>query len=178
MDFLSGINLTPSQIVPQTVFYLIALITIASAVLAVTLRNLFHSVLALVVVLFCIAVLYLFLNAEFLAITQILIYVGAIVTLIIFAVLLTARIGSPLIRQTNEQKLVSFIVCLSMLFVIILVFLLTPWQSFYDRTHLATLAKLGEALLTTYVFPFEIISIVLLIALIGAIILARKETKE
>jgi NADH-quinone oxidoreductase subunit J len=65
-----------------------------------------------------------------------------------------------------------------MLLVIILVFLLTPWQSFYGETHLATLAKLGEALLTTYVFPFEIISIVLLIALIGAIILARKETKD
>jgi len=178
MDFLSGINLTPSAIVPQAIFYVLALTIVASAILVVTLRNLFHSVLALVVVLFCIAGIYLLLNAEFLAITQVLIYVGAIVTLIIFVIMLTARIGSPLIQQTNQQKLVSLVVCLALLFALLLVLLRTPWQIFYGEMKLANIAKLGEALLTIYVFPFEIISIVLLIALIGAIILARKEIKD
>jgi NADH-quinone oxidoreductase subunit J len=180
MDFLSNlnINLLPSNIVPQAIFYSLAFIIIASAILVVTLRNLFHSVLALVVVLFCIAGVYLLLNAEFLAIAQVLIYVGAIVTLIIFVIMLTARIGSPLIRQTNEQKLVSLVICFALLSVLILVLLLTPWQTNSGSTALANISKIGEALLTTYVFPFEIISIVLLIALIGAIVLARKEPKE
>lgn len=168
----------PANFVPPAIFYTLAFLIIVSAILVVTLRNLFHSVLALVAVLFFIAGIYLLLNAEFLAITQVLIYVGAIVTLIIFVIMLTARIGSPLIRQTNEQKIVSLVICLAILSVLAMVLLLTPWQTNYGTTDLANINKIGSALLTTYVFPFEIISIVLLVALIGAIILARKEPKE
>ncbi|MCX7918933.1 MAG: NADH-quinone oxidoreductase subunit J [bacterium] len=175
MDFLTQLNLTPSEIIPAMIFYSLAILIIIGAILVVTLRNLFHSIITLAAVLFFIAGVYLLLNAEFLALTQILIYVGAIVTLIIFVVMLTARVGSPLIRQTNEQKLVSFIVCLALAVVLIIILVLTPWKSLYGETNLANITKLGEALLTLYVFPFEIISIILLIALIGAIILARKE---
>jgi NADH:ubiquinone oxidoreductase subunit 6 (subunit J) len=180
MDWLSHLhlNLMPSNIVPPAIFYTLAFLIVVSAILVVTLRNLFHSVLALVAVLFFIAGIYLLLNAEFLAITQVLIYVGAIVTLIIFVVMLTARIGSPLIRQTNEQKVVSLVICLALLSVLAMVLFLTPWQTNSGSPTLANISTIGEALLTTYVFPFEIISIVLLVALIGAIILARKEPKE
>lgn len=169
--------MSPSLLIPQVVFYSLAVAIVVSAILVVTLRNMFHSVLALVVVLFCIAGIYLFLNAEFLALIQILIYVGAIVTLIIFVIMLTARIGSPMIRQTNEQKLISLVASVVILWVLIAILPVIPWHIFTGTTELAAITKIGEALLTTYVFPFEIISIVLLIALIGAIILARKETK-
>ena len=156
------------------VFYCIAAVVLISSLLAVTLKNMFHSALFLALSFVGIAGIYLFLGAEFLAAIQVLIYVGAIVTLIIFVIMLTARISDASIRQTNEQKFISFIVAMSIFILLSSIILKNGMVRAGIKSNVKT-ADIGRELITTYGLPFEVISVVLLIALIGAIILSRKE---
>jgi len=156
------------------VFYCIAAVVIISSLLVVTLKNLFHSALFLALSFVGIAGIYLFLGAEFLAAIQVLIYVGAIVTLIIFVIMLTARISDASIRQTNEQKFISFIVAMSIFILLSSIILKNGMARAGIKSGVNT-ADIGRELITTYGLPFEVISVVLLVALIGAIILSRGE---
>lgn len=155
-------------------FYAVLALILAAAVLTVTVRNLFHAAIFLAFSLLGVAVVYFFLRAEFLAGVQILLYVGAVMTLIIFAIMLTARIGDPAVPQSNRQRIpVSFLIAVSAFFLISAI-LKTPWKT--GATFQTTNAvELGKALMGEFVFPFEVISIVLLIALIGAIVIARSD---
>lgn len=163
-DFLSG-----------SIFYLIALTSIVFAVLSVTLKNMFHSALALIVMLLAVAAVYIYLDAEFLALVQVLIYVGAIMALVIFAIMLTAEIYNKNIKRHNRQKLISFIIASGMCG--FLVFVLSRFKakngiSFFEPL---TLSMIGKELLTKYVLPFELISIILLAALVGSAAISKKE---
>ena len=155
-------------------FYCIAAVVLVSALLAVTLKNLFHSALFLALSLVGVAGIYLFLGAEFLAAIQVLIYVGAIVTLIIFVIMLTAKISDTSIRQTNQQKFISFIVALSIFILLSSIILKKEIVHTFIRENVKV-SDIGRELITTYGLPFEVISVVLLIALIGAIVLSRRE---
>ncbi len=166
----------PLYFIARIGFYLTTLITIVAALMVVTLRNIFHCALALVLVLLGVAVTYIFLKAEFLAVIQILLYVGAIMTLVIFAIMLTSRIGDQSIPQTNRQSLFS--VGLLTLFSLFLVgaVLKAPWKlnPVTLSAHVDT-RYLGLSLMKEYVFPFEIISVVLIVALVGAVMLGRSD---
>ncbi len=153
-------------------------VCVISALLAVTAKNLFRAALALTGVLLGIAGIYISLHAEFLAMTQVLIYVGAVMTLVIFAVMLTERFGDTSIRQMNSQGIGAWLGGLALFSLLTRVMLTTPWPIKAERLIQASAVsteKLGEALLGPYVFPFEILSVVLIAALIGAIIVARKD---
>ncbi|MBI4711280.1 MAG: NADH-quinone oxidoreductase subunit J, partial [Candidatus Omnitrophica bacterium] len=139
----------------------------------VTLRNLFHCALSLAAALIGIAVLYVVLQAEYLAAIQILLYVGAVVTLVIFAVMLTEHLMGKTVRQNNSQSPLAVVGLLGFVTLLTALILKTPWPV----TPTALKAKvsvmgLGKALMGTYVFPFEVISIVLIAALIGTVIIA------
>jgi len=95
------------------VFWILSFIIIVSAFMVVSLKNIFHCALFLILCLFSVAGIYLLLNAEFLAAAQVLIYVGAVSILMIFAIMLTSQLASKRISQTNENKLVAFFICLS-----------------------------------------------------------------
>ena len=99
----------------SVIFWILAFIIIVSALLVVTLKNIFHSALFLILCLFTIAGIYIMLNAEFLAAAQVLIYVGAVSILIIFAIMLTSNLASERIVQSNKNALVAFFVCLMFL---------------------------------------------------------------
>ena len=163
-DFLSG-----------SIFYLIAIVSIIFAILSVTLKNMFHSALALIVMLLGVAAVYIYLDAEFLALVQVLIYVGAIMALVIFAVMLTAEIYNKNIKRHNQQKLISLIIASGMAG--FLIFVLSRFKakngiSFFEPL---TLSMIGKELLTKYVLPFELISIILLAALVGSAAISKKE---
>lgn len=145
----------------------------------VTLRNLFHCALCLAAVMIGIAILYVVLQAEFLAAVQILLYVGAVVTLVIFAIMLTEHLTGKTVRQTNSQSLAAILGLLGFVAVIAALIVKTPWPV----TPTAMEAKvsvmgLGKALMGLYVFPFEVISIVLIAALIGTVVIAKKDAPE
>ncbi len=156
-------------------FYLFSFIIIVAAILVVSLRNIFHCALMLILCLFGVAAIYLLLQADFMAAVQVLIYVGAVSVLLIFAVMLTSRITSTVLRQQNEQVPVALIV--SAVFVVVALFALakTIWNLQDGPVPEASVKIIGELLLTTYVLPFEIVSVVLLAALIGAIVIAKRD---
>jgi len=145
----------------------------------VTLRNLFHCALCLAAALIGTAALYVVLQAEYLAAIQILLYVGAVVTLIIFAIMLTEHLAEKTVRQNNSQSLLALLGLLGFVALLTGLILKTPWPV----TQTALTAKvsvmgLGEALMGTYVFPFEVISIILIAALIGTVVIAKKDDPE
>ncbi|MGB8658319.1 MAG: NADH-quinone oxidoreductase subunit J [Candidatus Zixiibacteriota bacterium] len=161
--------------IPEAIFYILAAIIIGSAVMVVTMKNIFHSALFLVLCFFGVAGIYVLLSAEFLAAVQVLIYVGAITVLMIFAIMLTARLYSAKIRQSNEQVIPGLIIVGALLAATVFSLSKTAWKLSTEPVDLQPTASIGRLLLTTYVLPFEIVSVVLLTALIGAIIIARRD---
>jgi len=161
--------------VSQLIFYLFSFIIIVSAIYVVTLRNIFHCALFLVLALFGVAGIYILLEAEFLAAVQILIYVGAVAILMIFAIMLTSQLAKKKITQSNEQVTVGIFVCAGFLLVSLGSFSYTVWRIKDTALPENNTMTIGKLLMTDYVLPFEVVSVVLLAAMIGAIVLARRE---
>jgi len=165
----------PSSVLSEASFYVLAVLVCVFAFLVVTSRNVFHSAVYLALALIGVAGIYLYLNAEFLAVVQVLIYVGAVVTLFIFAIMLTARIHDQAIRQTNEQVLVSAVVTLALLYLLINIVENLPSRTGGPGTKTLAIGRLGELLMKDYALPFEVISLVLLAALVGAIVIGKEK---
>ena len=164
----------PQDFVVQASFYVIAGLACVFAFGVVAMRNIFHCAVSLALCLFCVAGVYLFLNAEFLAIAQVLIYVGAIVTLFIFAIMLTANIEDRSIRQANRQVLVSAAVAVAILSFFISIIVAAPWKTApAGASSGPRLEDIGRALMSAYALPFEFISLILLAALVGAIVIGK-----
>ncbi|MBD3232958.1 MAG: NADH-quinone oxidoreductase subunit J [candidate division Zixibacteria bacterium] len=157
------------------IFYILAAIIIVSALFVVTLRNIFHSALMLILCFFGVAGLYVTLHADFLAAVQVLIYVGAVTILMIFAVMLTQQLTGRKIQQLNDQPLPAALIILSLLILLIVSITRTGFEIADNLEPMPTVGTIGKAFMTTYVLPFEIVSVVLLVALIGAIVIARRE---
>jgi NADH-quinone oxidoreductase subunit J len=157
------------------IFYILAAVIVGSGVMVVTLKNVFHSLLFLVLCFFSVAGIYVLLHAEFVAAVQVLIYVGAVTVLLIFAIMMTAKIYSPSLRQFNEQVVPGLIIVIVILIVTLWVLSRTAWKISEDVLPGQSTLAIGKSLLTTYVLPFEVVSVVLIAALIGAIVIARRD---
>lgn len=161
----------------QIIFILTAAATLGSALMVVTTRNLVHAALWLIASLFGIAVFYVLLNAAFLAVAQVVIYIGAIAILMIFAIMLTRRVVQDAGTQVNPNWPWALLIA-----VVIfggLAWVLRLWAGFGAvpqpmNPAFDPLSDLGQALVSpnAYVLPFELASVLLLAALIGAIIIA------
>ncbi len=162
-------------IIANPVFCLLSFITILSALYVVTLRNIFHCAIFLVLALFGVAGIYVLLDAEFLAAVQVLIYVGAISILMIFAIMLTSYHASQRIAQTNDQVMIAIVTCVVFWGVSLGSFALSVWRVKNIPLPENNTLSIGKLLMTDYVLPFEVVSIVLLAAMIGAIVLARRQ---
>ena len=156
------------------VFFLLAALTLIAGILVVTVRYVVHSALALVGAFFGVAGLYLLLEAEFLAVVQVLIYVGAISVLILFAIMLTRGLMSSDETGVNAQWAAAALIAMFLFMGMFLISARGPWP--IDTTAITTdlVPRLGQRLVTTYVLPFEVISLLLLGALIGALMIARE----
>lgn len=157
----------------EWIFAVVAAVGTGAAVAVVTAKNVVHAALLLVVALAMVAGAYLLLAAEFVAWVQVLIYVGAIVVLLLFGLMLTR---APIGREAldNQQRAVSAIVALGVLAgLVVLVSEAFGGSTIELRT--TTTADVGMNLFRSYVLPFEVVSFLLLAALVGAIALARRE---
>jgi len=159
-------------------FFGIALLTIASALMVVTSPNLVHSAVSLLFTLFSIAAIYVFLYADFIAATQVVVYVGGILVLIIFGVMLTNKIDDATIKSPTHNRIPGIISCLVVLYIQFMVILNTDWYRAEEIVRESTIKDIGNLLLTKYLLPFEVVSILLLAALIGAAMLSRKKVEE
>jgi NADH:ubiquinone oxidoreductase subunit 6 (subunit J) len=158
------------------IFVLVALMTLGSAAVVVFSRNLIYSAFSLLFTFFGVAVLYVFLGADFLAVTQLLIYVGGILILLLFGVMLTHRLYNLSLMTEVVQVIPGLIIASSVFLVLAFVGLATPWHRVVDKPLIPTTAAIGTSFLTGYLLPFEIASILLLIALIGAAMLVRRRS--
>jgi len=161
------------------VFWILAALVLVSGLMVVSLKNIFHCAIALIVCLSGVAGIFILLDAEFLAVAQVLIYVGAVAILMVFAIMLTSNLASRRIVQTNENAAVGALGAI--------VFVVGAWwlirtsikSGLLTRTLEAlpgdNVLTLGRLLMTEFVLPFEVVSILLLAAMIGAIVLARRE---
>jgi NADH-quinone oxidoreductase subunit J len=154
-------------------FWMLAILTIGAALMVVTVRNLIHAVVFLILSFLGIAGLYVTLSADFVAVTQVLIYAGAVSVLILFAIMLTPQAG----RDNAETllQLPGLVLAAVLAFTISGVVLTTDWDISSRAGFEETAQAIGEALLSTYVLPFEIASVLLLVAMVGAIVLIKED---
>ena len=156
-------------------FWIIAIGMAAAAVGVVTMKNIVHAALALVVVLAGVAAQYILLHAEFLGIAQVLIYIGAVIVLFLFGIMLTR---APMRRTgefDNDQRVLAGLVALLIFGVLAYLF---SDQFGGDKLQLGQptqTAAIADSIFRTYVVAFEVVSMLLLAALIGAIVLARRD---
>lgn len=157
------------------IFYLFAAITILSAIFVVTTRNIIYSAFNLMLTFFGVAGIYVLLGADFVAIVQIIVYVGGILILLLFGVMLTNKITSVQIKTGTIQILPATIAVGAFAGILISLLFNTEWKkvgSAFPET--TTTISLGNLLMNEYVLVFELLGILLLIALIGAASIARK----
>jgi len=160
-------------------FYLLAGMTVAGAAGCAFSRNIIYSAWSLLFAFLGVAGLYIFLGADFPAAAQVLIYVGGILVLILFAIMLTKQIGEDP-KLTNAHLGLPFGAALAVATLGTLTYMavMAPWKIEPAQSWQPVSAGLGIAFLTEYLLPFEVASVVLLAALVGAVIIARKEIKE
>jgi NADH:ubiquinone oxidoreductase subunit 6 (subunit J) len=158
-------------------FYLVAGTTLGSALAVVMLKNIVRSAVALIACFFMVAWLYLMLSADFLWVAQLLIYAGAIPVLIVFAIMFTRRSMSETSAPDSNDRPWAALVG-GGIFLLLGVLVPATWK-YGDWPGLAgTTAKLGTELVNHYALPFELISLLLVAALIGAVVLARHEGSD
>lgn len=160
-------------------FYALAALALGSAGVVAFSRNIIYSALALLGTFLGVAGLYVLLRADFIAATQVLVYVGGTLTLILFAVMLTARIEEMKISNPSQGLIVGFAMVTGVLLILGKVATTTEWalQRAASTTNPST-ARLGHAFLNEYLLPFELGSVVLLGAMIGAVVLARRAVRR
>ncbi len=158
-------------------FWLIAALTVAGALAAVLLRNLVHCALALTVAFAGLALLFLQLDAQFAGFAQILVYVGAVAILVVFAILLTRSSETPKDGGVFSRTWLTGLVISAAAFAVIGWSVLQSWAGLPHDTAApsVTVQQIGTALMGKYVLPLEIVALLLTAALIGAVIVARHE---
>ena len=170
----------------EVAFWIIAIILVGSAISVVLLRDVFRAALLLVMCFFAVGALYITLNADFLAAVQVLVYVGAIGILLMFAILLTRDLkqGSPFNRINGPALILALLILATIIGVVVA----TDWNSVSDTSTAvqvavdeSTTGAIAESLFDRdngFVLPFEIASVLLLAALIGAVVLVRRKEKD
>jgi NADH-quinone oxidoreductase subunit J len=162
--------------VADVFFFIIALVTVGSAAVVVLSRSLIYSAFALLFTFFGVASIYILLGADFLAATQVLIYVGGILVLLLFGVMLTHRLYNLDLKTETFQLIPGMLIALAVFASLALAAVNTKWKLVPEKQVQPTTDTIGTLFMTEYLLPFEIASILLLVALIGAAMLVRRRT--
>ncbi len=160
------------------IFYIFTAITLIAASFVVFSRNIVRAAFALLFAFFGVAGIYVFLLADFIAIVQLLIYVGGILVLILFGVMLTSKQINVDVKTGTFHILPAVIIVAALAGTLVGILNSTNWNMNPELQDMSkTAPQIGELLLTKYLLPFEVASVVLLVALIGAALIARRENK-
>ena len=156
------------------IFYVFAAVTVLSAGVVVLARSLIYSAFALLFTFFGVAGLYVLLGADFLAATQLLVYVGGILVLLLFGVMLTHKLYDLDLRSEVTQFLPGLIVTAGLFVILTVTAFRTQWKVGEGRLPAPTTREIGQHFLGQYLLPFEAASILLLVALMGAAMIVRR----
>lgn len=160
------------------IFYLFATIIVISAFIVVAARNIIYSAFSLLFTFFGVAGIYVLLNADFIAVVQVIIYVGGILVLIIFGVMLTNKITNVEIKTESIHILPSTIITGLIGGALVAVLTRTSWRINSPVNVEKNVVEIGRYLITHYMVLFELAGIILLVALIGSVMIARKEKPQ
>lgn len=166
------------NILIMVIFVVLAAFTLAAGVMVVTVKNIIHAALWLIASFFSVAAMYLLMEAEFIAIVQVLVYVGAISILVLFAIMLTRHVTGEGVRQLYKRWWIALIVAAALFGVLIVPTVFNyEWavQPSGAQISIASTVEIGTAFMREYLLPFEVASVLLLVALIGAIVIAFEE---
>jgi len=156
-------------------FYVFAVITLVSAFFVVTFKNIIYSAYSLLLTFLGVAGIYVLLGADFIAIVQVIVYVGGILILILFGVMLTNKIQNVPIKTEASFIIPASITVGAFGGILVSTFINTRWKSMPAELPFATLTDVGKLLMNEYILIFELLGILLLVALIGAASIARKQ---
>jgi NADH-quinone oxidoreductase subunit J len=156
-------------------FAVLALVLVGSALMVVLSTNLFHAVLWLALALTGTAGVFLLLEAEFLAAVQLLLYAGGVITIVVFAIVVTERLVGESISQTNRRILGGGLVSLGLLAIIVNGIAGSPLPTSRPPLTTDVTRAVGETVLTRYALPFELLALLMVAALLGAIYFARPD---
>lgn len=160
------------------IFYILSAMILGGGLLAVTTRKIFRAAVFLLLSLIGIAGLYFYLNYEFLGAVQIVVYVGGIIVLIIFSIFLTAESGSDMKKPVFAKAVFSALATIFACALTILFIGQQPFQTNYAEIIEPTVRNIGRQMLSTtehgFILPFEVVSMLLLAAMIGCIVIAIK----
>jgi NAD(P)H-quinone oxidoreductase subunit 6 len=159
-------------------FYLFAALTLVGAAGVAYSRNILYSAVGLLAALAGAGALYVFLSADFLAVAQLLVYIGGVLVLILFAVMLTSRITEIEISNVSLGVGGGLALLCATAPILIFVAVATPWTTLPSPTLAPTTREIGNAFLGGWLLPFELASLILLATLLGAVVIARKELKS
>lgn len=166
----------------QIFFYIFGVVAIIAAILVVSLRNPVHSAFFLIVCLLQVAALFILLRSPFLAAVQVFIYVGAVMVLFLFAVMVL-DIGKETFREHMHSQAIPAVAVVVGLIVFVSYLIsqgriTVPLGKFDEAALMKNTEVIGRSLFTQYIFPFEVVSLLLLVALIGAVVLVMKERRK
>lgn len=165
----------------EIVFYFFAAVTVGSAAVVVFSRNIVYSAFSLLFTFFGVAGLYVLLNADFLAVTQLMVYVGGILVLLLFGVMLTSTTISVEIKSKSLHVVPASLLAAALVGLLGAMFWTSDWfvsKRMSDIAAQTTSKDIGNAFITTHLLPFEVASVVLLVAIVGAAMMARKERNK
>ena len=167
----------------SVVFFVAALLAIAGALGVVLQRNPFYSVLSLVVHLIALAVLFLLLSAEFIAAAQVIVYAGAVMVLYVFVVAYVGGLEDPLTEPNPVLRVLAPLFALALLVELSVAIIGSGLKAIDSKgpdvaAGFGSPARIGELFLTKFLLPFEVVSLLLLVAAIGAVVLARREEEQ
>jgi NADH-quinone oxidoreductase subunit J len=160
------------------IFLGFAALTIGSAAVVAFARSIVHCIFALLFTLFGVAGLFALLNADFLAAAQVMIYVGGILVLLLFGVMLTHKVASVDMKNPSFQRGWAGLLCATMLVVMLAVIFRTPWPVAERPVVHPTPPAIGIHLMTDFLLPFEVISVLLFAVLVAAALMARREVRR
>lgn len=159
-------------------FFILSLLTIGGAVFMISFTRVVHMVIAIGVTFISIAGLFVLLEAEFVAVSQVLVYSGSISILMLFGIMLTKHDAAEVGKNRTQNKILSFIGVAAFFVIVFMGIQKTVWPEVAQNPinpAISNAKQLGLEIFTKYVIPFELVSILLLVALVGAIIMAKKE---
>jgi len=156
-------------------FWTLAVMLVGSALAVVLSKNLFHSVLWLALALTGTAGVFLLLEAEFLAAVQLLLYAGGVITIVVFAIVVTERLVGERITQTNRRITAGALTALAMVALVVNAIARQPLATGRPPVSADLTRTLGESVLTRFVLPFELLGVLMLAAMLGALYFARPE---
>jgi NADH-quinone oxidoreductase subunit J len=166
-----------NSLLTQIVFYFLAAVIVGSAAVVVFARSIIRSAFALLFTFLGVAAIYVMLGADFLAATQMVIYVGGILVLLLFGVMLTHKLYELSLKSETFQFFPALVAVIVVFSALVTFMLRAQWYNGGQRPSLPTTAAIGELLMKDYILPFEAASILLIIALVGAAMIVRRRSE-